>query len=386
MKDYNNLFGKSYSTRPGGSLSDKCPHDITKFNNPSRTPRDLTELHRIRRPGSVVQPPSVHVIDFDMMKANDILKYGTKVQLGDKQLLEHTYEDENGQLQTKKLSELSFDLSKKLSELHKITALGSNVPLDDKMNVLNTMIQEISGKFNVLSSSDMKNISRIVHYMGDDLKTAENINLPRFLTSKGFAKELKDDEARMTMFLSGKLEDGYLATKGQSNTKIIANEELIRYMENPTALYNLDKLIVVTTPDWNTVKVTMNRPENRGQKIDGYEYDDHPNTLSLKTRSEEKKQVVADRVAKLELKERDRQEDLLSKRDTLDIDINKLNISLREIIEKIRISTASNDNRSTPTTRKRLDMDKRAKKKLIKKKTNTINKLDKINENLGIST
>jgi hypothetical protein len=286
MKDYNNLFGKSYSTRPGGSLSDKCPHDITKFNNPSRTPRDLTERHRIRRPGSVVQPPSVHVIDFDMMKADDILKYGTKVQLGDKQLLEHTYEDENGQLQTKKLSELSFDLSKKLDELQKITSLGSNVPLDDKMDILDTMTQEIKGKFDILNPTDMKNITKITKYMGDDLKDEGDLGLSRFLTSKGFTEELNSD-VRLSIWLSNQFEKTkYLATVGQSNTiKILTPKNLIDYMaKNPKALYNINTLKVFSSQTWDAVGKSMAKNENLGQKIDGYEYDQHPKTLSNKSK------------------------------------------------------------------------------------------------------
>jgi hypothetical protein len=290
MKDYNNLFGKSYSTRPGGSLSDKCPHDITKFNNPPRTPRDLTERHRIRRPGLVVQPPSVHVIDFDMMKADDILKYGTKVQLGDKQLLEHTYEDENGKLQTKKLSELSFDLSKKLSELYKITALGSNVPLNDKMDILDTMTQEIKGKFDILTPTDMKNITKITEYMGDDLKDEGDLGLPRFLTSKGFTDELNSD-VRLSIWISKQFDKTkYLATVGQSNSiKITTSDELIDYMaKNPKALYNINTLKVFTSQSWAAIGKSMAKNENLGQKIDGYEYDQHPKTLSSQSKKSQK--------------------------------------------------------------------------------------------------
>jgi hypothetical protein len=294
MKDYNNLFGKSYSTRPGGSLSDKCPHDITKFNKPPRTPRDLTEQHRIRRPGSVVQPPSVHVIDFDMMKANDILKYGTKVHIDDRQL-EHTYEDENGQLQTKKLAELSFDVSTKLSELQKITALGSNVPLDDKLNLLNTMIQEISGKFTKLTRPDMKNISKITDYMGDELKNPSDIDMPDYLTLSGFAKELLDDNGeRLTLWLAKQSTNfGYMASHGVSNTKIYESNKLAQFMaETPKALYNL-KSLEITLKDWDGVGGDMRKPKNSGKRIDYFEYDAHPRTkenIDNKEEKQEKKQ------------------------------------------------------------------------------------------------
>jgi hypothetical protein len=305
MKDYNNLFGKSYSTRPGGSLSDKCPHDITKFNNPSRTPRDLTEQHRIRRPGSVVQPPSVHVIDFDMMKANDILKYGTKVHIDDSQA-QHTFTDENGNPQTKKLAELSFDVSTKLSELQKITALGSNVPLDDKMNILNTMIQEISGKFDVLSGLDMKNISQIIKYMGDEMKRASDLQLPDFLTQNGYANEVLDNEARLTLWLAKQSTTyGYMATHGLAKTKLTTNEELSKFIKSdPRVLYNLNTL-EITLPDWGKLDVIMKMPKNSGKLIDGFEYDAHPQTNALNAA---KAQRVADEVTRIEKKQQEQKD------------------------------------------------------------------------------
>jgi hypothetical protein len=174
VKNTNDLFGKNYPTRPGASVADKCSHDPSKTVYKPREPKPSHKFDRMMRPGLTAQPPSKHIYDFEQLRAEDILKFGTKVHIDDKQF-EHTFKDENGQTVTKNLTELSYEVGQKLSELQEITKLGDNAPLDDKMNILNTMIDEIRGKFAMLSPDDMKNISKIVAAMGDKLEYAENL-------------------------------------------------------------------------------------------------------------------------------------------------------------------------------------------------------------------
>jgi hypothetical protein len=275
------FFGKNYQPRRGASFNDGCSQKASDFNYKPQAPRDLTEPHRMRRPGAIKQPQPEFNFSFERMAADNILKYGTKVHIDDSQL-EHTYTDENGQSQTKKLAELSFDVSTKLSELQKITALGSNVPLDDKMNVLNTMIDEIRGKFDVLSGLDMKNISKIIKYMGDEMKKASDLQLPDFLTQNGFANEVLDNEARLTLWLAKQSNTyGYMATHGLAKTKLTTNKELADFIRNdPRVLYDTFTL-EITLKDWNKVGDDMKLPKNSGKLIDGYEYDAHPQTTQL---------------------------------------------------------------------------------------------------------
>jgi hypothetical protein len=85
----------------------------------------------------------------------------------------------------------------------------------------------------------------------------------------------------MTMFLSGKFKKfGYLATKGTNKlNKITTNFELAKYMKNtPGAVYDLNKLVVYSTLRWDKIGAMIRKAGNVG-KIDGYEFDDHPNTV-----------------------------------------------------------------------------------------------------------
>jgi hypothetical protein len=195
---------------------------------------------------------------------------------------------------------LSFDVSTKLSELQKITALGSNVPLDDKMNVLNTMIDEIRGKFDVLSGLDMKNISKIIKYMGDEMKKASDLQLPDFLTQNGFANEVLDNEARLTLWLAKQSNTyGYMATHGLAKTKLTTNKELADFIRNdPRVLYDTFTL-EITLKDWNKVGDDMKLPKNSGKLIDGYEYDAHPQTTQLAI-------DAANRISRLQQEQKDR--------------------------------------------------------------------------------
>jgi hypothetical protein len=299
------FFGKNYQPRRGASFNDGCSQKASDFNYKPQAPRDLTEPHRIRRRGAIRQPEPEFNFSFERMAADNILKYGTKVHIDDSQL-KHTYTDENGQSQTKKLSELSFDVSTKLSELQKITALGSNVPLDDKMNVLNTMINEIRGKFALLSGLDMKNISQIIKYMGDEMKKARDLQLPDYLTQKGFETEVLDNEARLTLWLAKQFNTyGYMATHGLARTKLTTNQELADFIRNdPRVLYNTYTL-EITVGDWTKVGDDMKLPKNSGKLIDGFEYDAHPQTNALNAA---KAQRVADEVSRIEKKQQEQKD------------------------------------------------------------------------------
>jgi hypothetical protein len=288
------LFGKNYPTRPGGRMFEKCSNNdnIKSIILPSGRNKD-NNFDSLRRPGLTAQPPSKIIYDFDIEQANAIIKYGTKVHIDDKQF-QHTFKDENGVLVTKNLSELSFDVSKKLSELQEITKTSANQPLNEKMELLNEMINEIKGKFAILSVTDMKNISKIITAMGDKLENPENIGLPRYLTSGGFESELKNDESRMTLFLAVKLKKfNYIATKSNSNNTIADNDELQRYMlNNAGAIYDLHKLIVYKNVSWDSLKAIMSKPDGGG-KIDGYEFDDHPNTnMNIATQTKKAQDAV----------------------------------------------------------------------------------------------
>ena len=274
MKD--SLFGKNYPTRRGASSSDKCSYKKSKTPYKPPKPRNLNELG-IQRPGFTYQTPLKYVYDFDRMRADEIFKFGTKVD--NRQLMTHTFKDADGKEVTKNISELSYEVSQKLTELQEIAKTGNNTSIEDKMIILNTMIEEINNKFRLLSKKDMVNISNIVSIMGDNLKYAKNIGLPRYLTPAGFAEEVKDREARMTLFLAGKFKEfGYLATIGRSNVKIYDTDELNRVMvSTPKALYDLDKLVIYTTLSWKKIGDNLKKAGNSG-KIDGYEYDDHPKT------------------------------------------------------------------------------------------------------------
>ena len=274
MKD--SLFGKNYPTRRGASSSDKCSYKKSKTPYKPPKPRNLNELG-IQRPGFTYQAPLKYVYDFDKMRADEIFKFGTKVD--NRQLMTYTFKDADGKEVTKNISELSYEVSQKLSELQEIAKTGNNTSIDDKMLILNTMIEEINNKFRLLSKKDMVNISNIVSIMGDNLTFAKNIGLPRYLTSAGFAAQMRDREARMTFFLAAKFKKfGYLASIGKSSRRIETTEGLANYMNNnPIALYDLDNLVIYSTLRWNKVGDMIKKAGNSG-KIDGYEYDDHPKT------------------------------------------------------------------------------------------------------------
>jgi hypothetical protein len=296
----NDLFGKNYPTRPG-FYADGCTHDPSKTIPILKEYEISNKFEPMRRPGFVPQPRRKFVYDFDQLMADNILKFGTKVHIDDAQF-SHTFRNEEGKLETKNLTQLSFDVSSKLSELRKITESATNAPLNEKMEILNDLIAEIAGKFALLSKMDMNNISKIVSAMGDKITSYKDLGLSRYLTSEGFKFSLLDPENRLTLFLSKMLTERKYIGKKYNDVLVTDNNELARFMsENPNSLYDMLTLDMVKNISWVDVAKRLTKNGFNGL-IDDDEYDDHPNnsaeeqkkqdTIIRKNQDKEKKTTI----------------------------------------------------------------------------------------------
>jgi hypothetical protein len=278
------IFGKSYNVRPGArTMQVKNPN----LKNPkigSLPVRDQNKsFGAVRRPGSIIQDPIPKIYDFDKARKDDIFKFGTKVNLGNQ--LDFTFKESDGTVVTKKLSELSYDAGKKLEELKAISAVG-NKGLEEKMELLNTLVGEITGKFEMLSNNDMFNISKILTNMGEKIVLPADVGLQtRYLTQKGYEdlKNNAEDFDKFIIYLAGKLDLNKRIATRTDESAIKTNQELSEYFEEKqgeTRIMDLVTMKFFTFSSWRNLQTQIYR-SGRDGLLDGVEYDDHPITKSL---------------------------------------------------------------------------------------------------------
>ena len=222
--------------------------------------------------------------DFEKVRANDIFKYGVKVDLGKK--LDYSFTDVDGSLVTKSLPELAYDVSKKLEELKSISAVGSNQGLEQKMELLNSLVGEISGKFMQLTQQDMINISKIVTNLGEQIKSPSDVGLlTRYLTVQAYIKT-KDFEP-FTLYLSEHLALTKRTATTTDKRAIQGNDKLTEYFEEKGSdkrILDLNTMTFYTFGSWADLGKMLVKSGREGL-IDFVEYDDHPKTLKKKVKN-----------------------------------------------------------------------------------------------------
>jgi hypothetical protein len=288
------LFGKAYNVRPGGRTMMVKNNNLKHPKIGSLPVRDQNKsFGAVRRPGSIIQDPIPKIYDFDKMRKDDIFKFGTRVNLG--QQLDFTYKESDGTVVTKKLSELSYDAGKKLEELKAISETGNNKGLEEKMELLNTLVGEISGKFNILTTDDMLNVGKILSNMGEKIVLPADVGIDtRYLTQKGYENLKKDADgyANLVLFLGNKIMVMKYLAKTTSETFIQTTKEFDDYFEEKgkKRIFDLNTITFMTYESWKKLGLMIQKPGRNGL-IDYFEFDNHPTTAknNAKILEEEKK-------------------------------------------------------------------------------------------------
>jgi hypothetical protein len=265
----NPLFGKNYGVRPGAKIMmEKNPNAKNpKIVMPKPRNKD-NYWDSIMRPGAIVQDQIKKVYDFDKIRANDIFKFGQKVHLDDKQF-NYSFTDKDGKIVTKGLTELNYDIHKKLEELKLVTASGVIQSIEQRMGIVNALDAEMAGKVKELTGNDLNNIRVILNNLGEEIKSPQDVGIKtRYVTYDYFVAH----QVELAMFLASQSKGKSLTTfKGKAQDGI-ESMGFFKGNKSKTVLDLHDSSFHLFQSWAQLEKEIIKHPG----LVDGYEYDDHP--------------------------------------------------------------------------------------------------------------